>query len=52
MKLHPFKKYFIGMITVLGIFGIILWSWEEYALMFVVIGFLMGIGFMLWLGRK
>jgi len=52
MKLHPYKKYFIGLVTVSGVLALLFWSWGEYALMFVVIGFLMGIGFMLWLGRK
>ena len=46
------RKYFIAFIFVLAVLGILLWSWGEYALMFVIIGFLMGIAFMLWLGRK
>jgi len=52
MTLLPYKKNFIGFVTVLGVLGILLWSWGEYALMFVVIGFLMGIGFMLFLSQK
>jgi len=52
MKLHPYKKNFIGLVTVTGVLALLLWSWGEYALMFVVIGFLMGIGFMLWVKRK
>ena len=52
MKLNPYKKNFIGLVIVTGVLALLLWGWGQYALMFVVIGFLMGIGFMLWVGRK
>jgi len=51
MKLNPYKKYFIAMIIVLAVLGSLLWSWGEYALMLVIIGFLMGIAFMLFLKK-
>jgi len=51
MNLQPYKKYFIALIITLGVLGILLWSWGQYALMFVVIGFLMGTGFMIYIGK-
>ena len=52
MNLNPYKKNLTGLVIVTGVLASLLWSWGQEGLMLVVIGFLMGTGFMLWLKRK
>jgi len=51
MRLNHFKKNFIALVILIGILGVLFWSWGAYAVMFVAIGFLIGTAFMLYLGR-